>query len=149
MEKLKTWIKRRGYTLVLEPGVDDRVECEDVKKVHLNSRQGKNSLLSLFLHECGHILIYEARSKQTSVKARPIAGCNRRDYLSNKRRYGKNTCKRKVAIVTEEIEAWERGWELGRRLSIRLSKQKFENVRIKALMTYMRWSAVRNKKRKK
>ena len=142
MEKLSAWIRKHGYALQLEPGADDEVECEGRKRVLLNSRPDRDSIVATALHECGHILIYEARCKQqgsSSMHARPIAGSNLRDYRTQKRRFATNTCKRKVAIITEEIEAWERGWELGRRLRIRLAKRKFENVRIKALMTYMRW----------
>lgn len=140
--------------MILEEGGEDEVGFDGDKKVTLNSRVDPSSLTAAALHECGHILIYEARCRQrTSVKKksqdRPIAGSSLKDNLSNKRRFATNTCKRKVAIVTEEIDAWERGWELGKRLRIRISKTRFENSRIKALMTYMRWVTPPERKKRK
>jgi hypothetical protein len=100
---LTQWIRKRGYSLVIEPGAAAEVDFEGPKRVRLNSRVDKGNRTSAALHECGHILIFEARCKQRkSAKAfaRPIAGSNLRDYTTNKRRLGTNTCKRKVAILT-------------------------------------------------
>ena len=94
-------------------------------------------MIATALHECGHVLVHQARHKRKNER---IAGVSKQDQEHQVGRYSKRTKKRHIAEVTEEIEAWERGWELGKRLKIRIAKKYYENVRVRALMTYMRWS---------
>jgi hypothetical protein len=50
----------------------------------------------------------------------------------------KRTQSADIATLHEEIEAWERGLHLGRRLSLRFSMEKFDKLRCRCLATRAR-----------
>ena len=47
---------------------------------------------------------------------------------------------RRVAKITEELEAWKRGERLARRLGIKINEEKFDKVRSDAIMSYIEWA---------
>ena len=141
MKKLSAWLKRKGFKIRFRPGSSDEVNWKP-KFVQINSRTTKTTQVAVCLHECGHVLINESRLKQSKQKKqRKIAGASYQEDEMSKGRMSRNTYTRKIAIITEEIEAWERGWNLSKRLGLKISRKKYENVRIKALMTYVNWVA--------
>lgn len=137
MQRLEEWIGTRGFELECSPGAEDCVIFGSTRMVSINSRQSRRSKIATLLHECGHILIYEAR-RRSKNPARPVAGASFRDWETETRRYAPKSRSRKVAVLTEELEAWERGWALGRRLRSGISKKYYDGIRIKAVMTYVR-----------
>ena len=136
---IQSWIKKKGFKFISSPGLTDAVMF-GVDCVFINSQPCRDSKIATMLHECGHILIREARQRADEAGSiTPVVGVTQREFESGTGRYTHKSKRKSVAVVTEEIEAWERGWNLGRRLKVRMSRKKYENTRIKALMTYMRW----------
>ena len=140
MQRLETWVKERGFTIECSPGAYDSVDLGPSRTVTINSRQSRRSKMATLLHECGHILIHASRRRSKDPR-KPVAGVSLRDAETDKKRYARNSRSRRLAIMTEELEAWERGWALGRRLKLVISKKYFEGVRVKAVMTYVRWTS--------
>ena len=48
--------------------------------------------------------------------------------------------KKRVAVLSEEIEAWKRGELLAKRLGIEINSEKFDRVRADAIMSYVEWA---------
>ena len=145
MFKIKKWLKQNGYSLTASRGLTDCVIYED-KVVQINSKNDKNSQLCTALHECGHVLVRIRRERNPE---RRITGLSLDEYENEIIRFAKGSKRKVISILTEEIEAWERGWKLKNRLRIKLKAQTFENVRIKALMSYVYWSANQKQKNRR
>ena len=134
MQRLKKWLAQRDFDLELEDGADDSV-CFDDKTVYINSKATKNSQLSTLLHECGHVHIFMERHQN---RKRRCAGATWAQWnrLPSTRRL---PLKDKILTVTEEIDAWDRGMDLRKKLNIRVPLRTYRMVRTRSLMTYIRW----------
>lgn len=139
MDKIEEWLEKKGYSLSVEPNLKDEVHFEPVQCVFLNSKQSKESMVHTALHECGHILIRKSRMRNGPNGRKRCIGISAREEQKSIGRYKKSTKRRRMAVMTEEIEAWDRGLKLARRLCIKVNKTRFENSRIRALMSYCRW----------
>lgn len=137
MDKLESWLQRRGFDLELEDGGDDSV-CFDTMNVLINSRLSPSSKLATLLHECGHIAVFQQRLKDRRAR---VAGSTFHQFVrTSSIRDSRLTRRSRIDTVTEEIEAWDRGEAIAKRLKIRYNKKLFANIRTKSLMTYFRWT---------
>ncbi len=129
-ELIESWLLEKEYDVLLETDGPDGVYF-NCKQVVLNSRNHIEKRLYILLHECGHILIDNNSSDRIfslSQQTEAIMGGRK---VSRKRR---------VAKLTEEIEAWKRGESLARRLGIEIDEEKFDRVRADAIMSYVEWA---------
>ena len=127
---VESWLLEKDYEVLLETDGLDAVYF-DCNQVILNSRNHIEKRLYILLHECGHILINNNSLDRTfslSQKTEAIMGGRK---VSRERR---------VAKLTEEIEAWKRGESLARRLGIEIDERKFDKVRADAIMSYIEWA---------
>jgi hypothetical protein len=112
--KVADWLERKGWTLYLaRPDLMARpmayAEFAPEFEVRIDQRLAPRSQLYMALHECGHVLIGEHRKTP-----RPI------DQLA------------------EEIEAWNRGRKLARRLRIPVDAHAWRSLRNRCLVSYAR-----------
>jgi hypothetical protein len=89
-----------------------------------------------FLHELGHHIIrtnleYYQERYPLMVKAELSEG-RAKGNLLRRNAY-------KVAEIGEEFEAWDEARLLATRLKIRINEKNFETLRVKSLMTYIRF----------
>ena len=128
-EIIEEWLDDKGYHVMLETDSSDGVYF-NCKQVCLNSRNHIEKRLYILLHECGHILINDRRD-------------DRIYSLSNDTEavIGKSVSKkRRVAVLTEEIEAWRRGERLAKRLAIKINEEKFDKIKTDAIISYVEWA---------
>jgi len=128
-ELAEYWLDDKGYQVLLETDAPDCVYF-NFKQVYLNSRNHIEKRLYILLHECGHILIdngSEDRLYSLSRETEAVVG----DCVSKKRR---------VAVLSEEIEAWKRGERLAKRLGISINEEKFDKIRTDSIMSYVEWA---------
>jgi hypothetical protein len=122
-KKIQKWIYKKGYTLRF--GMSDAVDY-DKKEVIL--RRSQSNILFAALHECGHIVVGNKdnyhRDYKSIIKADTVDG---RHYRSNLYRYKK---------IKEEIEAWEEGFKLSKKLGIDVDKDDYDKYASKYLITY-------------
>ena len=144
MERLRLWLRRRGFALEAKPGADDHVLllAEGGGRVILDARQPLPVRLCRLLHECGHVAI-DAKRRQGGWAARAPrrAGATLRELYVGAGRLRARRLACELAQLHEEIEAWEEGEGLARRLRLRLPRGRFERERVQALMTYVRSAA--------
>jgi hypothetical protein len=137
MEKIRKWLTQNGFSLNLRFRGEDEV-CFTTRSVTINSASRSWTKINSLLHECGHIAIWKCRRKNSRKKVSgSTLGSSDRIMTSSATKLNKTD---RLALVTEEIEAWERGEKLAKRLKIRYSLARFRADRTRALMTYQRWS---------
>lgn len=141
MDKLTSWLRRRGFELVLAAGASDCV-CFETARVIINSKPPRQSQLSTLLHECGHVDVLNARLKNRHAR---VAGATLGNWMRTSNTKSRRALRIRINVVTEEIEAWDRGEAIAKRLKIRYDRKTFQNIRTRALMTYFRWTAARRK----
>ncbi len=132
MQAVREWLAARGHGLVLESDAESCFDPEE-RVVKIDSTLPREDKIAVALHECGHLLI--RRSRERCPKKR-IAGATARECDKETGRCKNRTQSGNIATLHEEIEAWERGFHLGRRLSLRFSQKKFDRLRCKCLATY-------------
>jgi hypothetical protein len=128
-ELVEFWLDDKGYQVLLETDAQDCVYF-NCKQVHINSRNHAEKRLYILLHECGHVLINHGRKDRVyslSRETEAIVG----DRVSKKRR---------VAVLSEEIEAWKRGERLAKRLGIQINEEKFDKIRTESIISYVAWA---------
>ena len=126
---LESWLESKGYFVSLETDAEDAVYY-NCKQVSLNSRNHIEKRLYILLHECGHILIDNGkRDRLFSLSKTTEAIMGKRESR-----------KRRVAVLSEEVEAWKRGERLARRLGININAKKFDNIRADAIISYVEWA---------
>lgn len=131
------WLRRRGFRLKCEAGADDCV-CFATARVLINSKATPASQLSALLHECGHVDVLQHRLKNRRVR---VAGATLGQWGRTSNAKSQQKLGVRISVVTEEIEAWDRGELIAKRLKIRYNRKTYKNVRTRALMTYFRWTA--------
>lgn len=103
------------------------------KKIVINKRSSRKHQLMILLHECGHHLI---DSSPVATK-RYKNGWDAEDPKILK------TFTHRIDVLAEEIEAWDRGWNLALRLGVltESNRQAFDKVRTSMLKSYIKWAA--------
>lgn len=136
MEKLQNWLKRHGALLKWNSKSKNEVSFEPLTStihVFIDERLQYQEKLCTMLHECGHVVCYLRRQMR---KRKRIDGCSYIEYFNSTNRMHQGR-KRKLAILQDEIAAWDRGEELAARMKIRYSRATLERMRSRSLWTYM------------
>jgi hypothetical protein len=136
IKKINKWINKNNFKLNIAKNLISEVNF-DTKIININKNTKILKQIIIILHECGHILIYLHRKK---YKCNIIAGLswNKWCKLFN----SKNSLRKKILILEEEIEAWNRGKKLAERLNIKINNKIYEYYKIKCLMTYIRTCSI-------
>ena len=103
------------------------------KTIRISCRSLPEKQLHMLLHECGHHLIGFDEADERFGMGYPYV----EDPNIN------TTFHHRIACLEEEIEAWNRGWKLAKRLDLDLSRHDFDRVRLECLRTYVKWAAGR------
>lgn len=129
LNKIKTWIESIGYTLRLSN--IDQVDY-NTKEVSINACQTDKRKLYSALHECGHIIVSNKRNYNTDFKVLNHACYDGRVMRSDVYKYKQ---------LREEIEAWEHGYVLANKLSIKIDKDEYDKFAAKCFKTYVKFYA--------
>jgi hypothetical protein len=119
------WANEKGYHVEMLEGGDDSI-CQESKLIEINSSSRTELQVIRLLHECGHALIFENGSSFN---------------FKEKRSESESSVKYKVFTVIEEVEAWKRGRDLAKRLSIPIDDSEWEKDMVKALKKYINWAS--------
>ena len=131
-KKIGAWIARHGFRITYKKDASDMV-CFHTRRVFINASQAKDRRVAALLHEAGHINIYVRREARAGVR---IASSS-----SEEETEARSRSVEKIATLHEEIEAWDKGNEIGRRLRIRINDHSFTKLKARCVMTYVRWAA--------
>lgn len=131
-ERVASWLwDTHGYEVCLDPHVPDAASFDE-QRVYINSRQHSENRLYTLLHEAGHVLVNDGR------KGDRLYELSYQTLQEGRRRPAKN---KRVAVLSEEFEAWRRGELLAEFLGIEINPGKYDQERSKALMSYIDWAS--------
>jgi len=125
LNKIQAWIISKGFHLYVGPEVDNEI-CHKSKIVSLNSRLSKIDQVYILLHECGHVIALSNKKSR---------------FYKLKSTIAETDANFKVYRVEEEIDAWNRGRQLAKRLRISIDDNKWENMFFDAIKKYIKWAA--------
>lgn len=124
--KIEKWILKNGYTIRF--GIRDLVDYE---KKEILLRKNQKNLIYSALHECGHVILCNDKSYSKKYKSLLKAEMyDARHYKSNIYKYKK---------IKEEIEAWEKGLKLAKKLGIKINIDDYEIYASKYIMSYAKY----------
>lgn len=123
LTKLLSWCKKKKLQVIMSPKAEN---FRDESKIVISSRLSHSTKIVYILHEAGHALI---DSKEDC--SRFGAG-----YPSSSTK----TFLNRSSIVFEELEAWKRGWDLAKRLKLKLSKSFYNKKRNESMKLYFQWA---------
>ena len=132
MEKLRAWLMRRKFALQLERGLTDEVDLL-ARVVSINASNCYQTRLATLMHECGHVQIFLSRIRSPKVR---LCGCSLLEDFGSVGRCDRRGRAARLSLLQEEIQAWDLGEDLAKRLSLRFTRKHLEKVRVLALMTY-------------
>ena len=140
--RLIDWLWAKNWDVEFDYMVKDEMD-PSAKCVTISTRQGVEKQLYSLLHECGHILI---QSNEIRYNKKFPAQAKRNCYLSH--RQLEKSKKYKVDVISEEIEAWDRGKSLATRLGLYIDEDKYNEVKVTCVYTYVDWAAKQHERRK-
>lgn len=126
LKKIEEWLNKKGFSLVLMGNTFDWMDFYN-KDVYISTRQSKENQLYGLLHECGHILIQSSPKYENHY---PVIN------KTNKNKNLRLTNNFKLETLKEEIEAWDRGKKLAKRLGIKINEEKFDKLSVECLKSY-------------
>ena len=135
LTKVYLWASKAGFTIIRGSDGTEEVDFE-AKTIAINHKNWEETRLHHLLHECGHIII-------EGSKWRPPTMIKRKEYFDSEEKdcLRKHNDKYKISIIAEEIEAWEQGKKLAKKLQIKLNKEKYNRDAARCVMTYVNWAA--------
>lgn len=126
LEILEAWCARRGILVSYVPNCQSSLFTNPFSIV-LNPRLGLQKLTGVFLHECGHVLVEQSTMKASGELLYPSSNYTR-------------TTRYKVDIIENEFLAWQRGWDLAKKLGISMSREKYLEIRDEMIKRYLSWA---------
>lgn len=122
------WCSLKGIDVSFGKKVGAAYNATD-KTITIAGRMSPENQLIMLLHECGHHLIGFDEGDERFGKGYPLV----EDPNYN------TTFQHRFACFEEEIEAWNRGWRLSKRLGLEIDREDFDRVRLHCLRSYVRW----------
>ena len=123
-KKLEKWIKSHGYTVRFSR--IDEVNYTD-KEITLCGQKNKDKMIYSLLHECGHIIVSDKKSYNKNYKIL------NKGYLDGRHTKG---LLYKYKQLREEIQAWEKGFKLSKKLGININKEDYDKYASVCFNTY-------------
>lgn len=129
LEILVAWCTSRGLSVKFAKKKGATYHTGE-KTITVAGRMSPERQVFFLLHECGHHLIGYTEYDERFGRGYPMHD----DPNIN------STFHHKMACLEEEIEAWNRGWRLAKRLRLGLNRESFDEVRVECLRTYVSWA---------
>lgn len=133
LQKLVKWCKNKSIEVMFYASSTNKYEVED-RRISINKRLSPEKQVYVILHECGHVLVGDKENHERY-------GMGYSQFDPNVVR----TLRHKCDVIDEEFEAWHRGWVLGKRLNLKLSKCDFDKTKSLSLKTYFVWITLKTK----
>jgi len=132
LDMLTDWAISKGYSVDFDRRGHNCI-CYETKIIEINNTSSLRDQVFYLLHECGHVLIFE-NGFFWDFNIRNKYHVNEPEVEADNRKY-------KIFTVAEEIEAWQRGYRLAKKLNIRIDKSELEEYMHKAIKKYLKWAS--------
>lgn len=129
LQQTIAWTKRRGYRVEFKPCKGQYGLClYKTRTIVVDPRLALETQLYVLLHECGHALIGDGLRLRKDWP---------RGYDAAENGYPTKGHRHTIAVIVEEIEAWNRGRRLASRLNLVLNDEAFNKIRDKLLKSHI------------
>jgi hypothetical protein len=139
MERMRRWLEKNRFGLEVSEGADDCVDFS-TRMVRINSDSPYQIRISSLIHECGHVRIFMSRMRNPENR---ICGSTLSEQCLLVGRREPRARSSRISLLQEEMDAWEQGERLAKSLSVRYNRGVLERDRVRALMTYVNFTACR------
>jgi hypothetical protein len=135
VRKIKSYLfAKYGVRVVTIRGLGNSYYDPKTKSICMASKIKPKKYLCVLLHEAGHMLL-ELALRRRKLYSRVF------DHGYGNLNVCTGSPNHKIDVLREETMAWEKAWELGNKLGVRISRKDF-NVELRiAIRTYMQWGA--------
>lgn len=135
VQALEDYAASKNWTIrYLKNAKNDWADWER-KRITLKERANKEALFYVFLHELGHMLLFQNNRAYSSK------------YEAVFDEFTGSTQPVSIARIEEELEAWRTGLRLCLRLNLKVDRRNYEKVKSKYAMTYIAWASRRTAKK--
>jgi hypothetical protein len=133
MDKLIQWVEKKNWTVGFY-STYSAMRWWD-REIEICSRLSPETQLHDLLHECGHLILHLNHKKYRerfpySDMAEDLKNLKHRKSRRKSKRY-------KIDEISEELEAWEQGKKLAKRLNILLDKEKYHRHMTEGVWSYI------------
>jgi hypothetical protein len=138
LNKIINWINQYNFKIVFDKSSNQEIDF-NMKIIKINKNTKLLSQIITLLHECGHLLIYNERQK---YKNKIILNLNWKEWKQIFIKKIRRLKRIKIAILEEEIEAWNRGAKLAKKLCIKIPCKSWNYHKIRSLLTYTKYTNI-------
>ena len=117
---VEAWLVKKGFDLTYSKSADNELDW-DRKRINIRPIKDKEEMFYTLLHECGHILV-ETNDKGFKDNYKT------KDFRDWHKMVATRDSALKVSILADEMEAWNRGRRLAKRLNLRLNEKKYKKI---------------------
>lgn len=143
INKLIKWLNSKNWHI--EFGFyEDEISLYD-KSITINHKNKIENQLYAILHECGHMVLFLNKKypEKYSYIYKVDLFLNKNKSMTKSKRY-------QVETISEEIEAWHRGFNLAKRLNIYINIDNYKKEASKYIWSYIEEACIiKNHVRKK
>lgn len=129
ISKLIGWCDRRALTVYFKRHENGTYDS-NFKSIMISANASPAKQVIYLLHECGHHLIQQHPGSHNRFDM----GYNQTDPAITSK------FPSRLACLEEEIEAWQRGRNLAKKLKLRIDDRTLDDVRINCLKSYVKWT---------
>jgi hypothetical protein len=125
IDRLVKYSEKKGFAVEFSSaqGFVSQVEL-DTKTISLSTNRSLETVFYVFLHELGHTIQFANRKKYAERFGTVFVGFNQKSLTS------------RVVQLEEEYDAWQRGYDLAKRLKLKINKRKFEMHKARCILSY-------------
>ena len=126
IQKLRKKCKRNSWTVLFKRRIKDYVDFKN-NTIIINSRNSQETQLYRLLHEIGHVILTQENDHFERYEE---------EYESMK---NMKILRNRIKLLSEEVNAWERGLGLAKKENIKINMKKFDDCKAASLNTYTKW----------
>lgn len=143
LETVKKWALKEGYEAITfnhhESYIDwyrENRQSNIPKVIKIEGKYPIESKVYLLLHELGHHQLRKDWAK--FKKTLPIVAFAEHIHIFRNVGKYKRRITYSISCVEEEFKAWEEGYKLAQKLGVKINLKKWNDLKSKCLMTYVR-----------
>ena len=127
-ESLRDWLDNKDITLMFSKELDNEFS-PDGKYINIRPIKNKEEMFYTLLHECGHVLV-ETNNKGFKDNYKT------KDFHDWDKMVRTRDSALKVSVLADEMEAWNRGRKLAKRLSLAYDEKEFKKLMGQCVWAY-------------
>ena len=127
-ETVRDWLDEKDIMLMFSKELDNEFS-PDGKYINIRPIKNKEEMFYTLLHECGHVLV-ETNNKGFKDNYKT------KDFNDWDKMVRTRDSALKVSVLADEMEAWNRGRKLAKRLNLAYDEKEFKKLMGQCVWAY-------------